>query len=77
MNGLHEIGFILNEDVSLRVLYAITESYCCPKMVTDNWGNCEFRIVMDKESAMDLYDRFGWAMIEVCDMDQEDGGSFI
>lgn len=77
MNPLHNIEFMLSEDVALRVLYAINENYGTPRMEVDTRADTYFIIELDKERALDLYDRFGWAMIEVCDMDQEDGGSFI
>lgn len=77
MKALHCIEFMISEDVAIRVLYAITESFACPYMGTDNHGDVFFNVCLNKEQALEFYDRFGWALIEVCDMDQEDGGSFI
>lgn len=76
MKAIHTIEFMLNEDVAMRILYAIAQNFCCPTMDYDN-GETYFNISLSKENAIEFYDMYSWAMTEICDMDQDDGGAFI
>lgn len=76
MEEQHTIEFMLNDDVAMRILYDIANTFCCPAMGFDN-GEIYYTICLTKECAIEFYDLYSWAMTEICDMDQDCGGSFI
>lgn len=77
MKAVHNIEFVIDEDVAIRVLYAISEMFCCPSIGTDENGEAFFNIYLTREQAINFYDLYGWTLVEICDMDQDDGGAFI
>lgn len=77
MEAVHNIEFVIDEDVAIRVLYAISEMFCCPSIGTYEDGEVFFNIYLTREQAINFYDLYGWALVEICDMDQDDGGAFI
>lgn len=71
----HLFEFTIRKEVAIGILDDIK-----------NWGGCSGDIevnrtylinLVDKDTAKQFYYEFDWAFEELCDLDQEDGGSWI
>ena len=73
----HQIRFKIRSFVSVGILEDIYYQFCTPTMVADYTGGIAFEVCLVKKEAKNFLEVYEWAFSEVCDMDQEDGGSFI
>ena len=73
----HNIEFTLYPTTRLRVLQNISRIFKCPSIGIDDAGELFFNIRLCRECAQEFYNKYNWAMMEICDMDQDDGGSYL
>ena len=72
----HKIYFELDSLVAIAILEKISNQF---GEITAKYiqGNLGFEIPMTRSQANGLSDLYGHYMITLCDMDQENGGSFF
>lgn len=78
----HRIALMFREGVSIsvlnQVLYEQMEMVDYYRMVPLKAG-CELEIVIlfSYEDYVDFYEEWGWALSQICDLDQEKGMNFV
>ena len=73
---MHKIYFELDEYAAMGILYRIYDDFGIPE-ITDQSGEIGFIIELNKSGAKYFEDEYGRYVTTSCDLDQEDGGSYI
>ena len=73
---MHKIYFELDEYAAMGVLYQIGDDFGTPE-ITYQSGEIGFIVELEKDDVEYFKDKYERYITTCCDLDQEDGGSFI